>query len=126
MNANRFPHRFFVVLLAALLPASAIPAQNVASDATIAGAIEAAERGDADAAKYAALAGHPLYGWIEYASLRRDIDRLSIAGGEGFLERYRGRAVAEAFRSILLPALSPRKEWRAYNAYWSPAIQSQE
>src|SRR3546814_8781722 len=110
MNANRFPHRFFVVLLAALLPASAIPAQNVASDATIAGAIEAAERGDADAAKYAALAGHPLYGLIEYASLRRDIDRLSTAGGEGFLERDRKstRLHYSTYSASIIPS-SPRK-----------------
>ncbi|MDQ2702417.1 MAG: lytic transglycosylase domain-containing protein [Pseudomonadota bacterium] len=95
MNTRRFPHRLFVVLLA-LLPAFAVPAQDT----------------------------NAIAGWLEYEALRRDIDRLPIAAGEDFIERHRGQAVAEAFRAIWLPAMSRREEWRAFNASWSPAIKS--
>src|SRR5690606_23282154 len=92
--------------------------------ASVSSAIEAAERGEASAAQLAALVDDPLYGWIEYAALRRDIDTLPIASGESFLQRHRGEAVADAFRAIWLPALSRRSEWRAFNASWSPSIKS--
>ena len=87
-------------------------------------AIEAAERGDFDASQYAALTRHPLYGWIEYAGLRRDIDTLSNTQARAFLARYRGQAVAEAFREIWLAALSRRQDWPAFRAAWSPSIDS--
>jgi soluble lytic murein transglycosylase len=61
-------------------------------------AIQAAELGQFNAAQYGSLSGHPLYGWIEYAALKRDIDTLPDAQGQAFLARYKGQAVAEAFR----------------------------
>ena len=64
-------------------------------------AIEAAERGGFDAAQYADLARHPLYGWIEYASLRRNIDTLSNCAGAG---------VPVALRR---PGRSPRRSARS-------------
>jgi len=92
--------------------------------AQVRAAIEAAERGDFDAAQYAALTRHPLYGWIEYAGLRRDIDTLSNTQAQAFLARYRGQAVAEAFREIWLAALSRRQDWPAFRAAWSSSIDS--
>jgi soluble lytic murein transglycosylase len=83
-------------------------------------AIEAAESGQYDASQYADLIRHPLYGWIEYASLRRNIDTLSDSQAQGFLSRYRGQAVAEAFREIWLPATARREDWAAFLAAWSP------
>ena len=93
--------------------------------AQVRAAIEAAERGDFDAAQYAVLARHPLYGWIEYAALRRDIDTLSNAQAQAFLARYRGQAVTEAFREIWLAALSRRQDWPAFRAAWSASIDSE-
>lgn len=87
-------------------------------------AIEAAERGNFDASQYAVLTRHPLYGWIEYAALRRDIDILSNTQAQAFLARYRGQAVAEAFREIWLAALSRRQDWPAFRAAWSSSIDS--
>lgn len=92
--------------------------------AQVRAAIEAAERGDFDAAQYAALTRHPLYGWIEYAGLRRDIDTLSNTQAQAFLARYRGQAVAGAFREIWLAALSRRQDWPAFRAAWSSSIDS--
>lgn len=86
-------------------------------------AIEAAERGDFTAMRYAALAGDPLYPWIEYAALRRDADTLPVADGQAFLAKHPGDAVGAAFRAAWLPALSRRQEWQAFRAAWTPAGQ---
>ena len=87
-------------------------------------AIEAAERGQFDAARHAGLEAHPLYGWIEYASLRRNIDTLTEPRAQAFLQRYRGQAVAGAFREIWLAAASRREDWTAFLAAWNPGIDS--
>ena len=86
-------------------------------------AIQAAELGQFTVAQYGSLSGHPLYGWIEYAALRRDIDTLPDAQGQAFLARYKGQAVASAFRELWLAALSRREDWRAFRAAWSPEVQ---
>lgn len=87
-------------------------------------AIEAAERGRFSASQYADLVDHPLYGWIEYAGLLRNIDTLPAAQAEAFLERYESHAVADAFRSRWLSATSQRKDWTAFLAAWTPDIDS--
>nr|WP_123771199.1 lytic transglycosylase domain-containing protein [Vulcaniibacterium tengchongense] len=87
-------------------------------------ALEAAELGRFDPARYADLAAHPLYPWIEYARLRRDVDLLDPAQAQAFLARYRGQAVAEAFREIWLAAAARRQDWAAYLAAWDPRIKS--
>ena len=127
------PHRVFpvqsllIVLLLALPMAGVQAASITAADpqlAQVRAAIEAAERGKSDPGQYAALARHPLYGWIEYAALRRDIDTLPIADGEAFLARRKGEPVAEAFREIWLAALSRREQWAALRASWLPGTKS--
>ena len=129
MNTRRPSPLLLVLFLLSLgtLPPGVAHARQPAVDASlqrVADAIDAAEHGKTDAARLAALVDHPLYGWIEYAGLRRDIDTLPVASGEGFLQRHRGTAVAGAFREIWLPALARREDWRAFNASWSPAIKS--
>ncbi len=92
--------------------------------AQVRAAIDDAGRGQADTAQYARLVDHPLYGWIEYASLRRDIDTLPDTRGQSFLTRYKGQPVAEAFRATWLASLARRQEWPAFLAAWSPSITS--
>ena len=119
------PRNLLVLLLA--LPMAGAQARPQPLDpqlAQVRAAIEAAERGQADTAQYAALARHPLHGWIEYAALQRDIDTLPIAEGQAFLARYQGQAVAEAFRESWLAALSRREQWAAFRTAWSPTIKS--
>ncbi len=111
------------MLLAAALLAFAMAASAQSSDAQVRAAIEAAERGQFDAARYAQLSRDPLYGWIEYAALRRDIDTLPATQAQAFLTRYQGQAVAEAFREIWLAAAARRQEWSAFRAAWSPSIK---
>lgn len=115
---------FAIVLAAAcgLLPPCVAQAQNLdAQRPQIQAALQAAESGRFDASQYpSSLTAHPLYGWVEFAALKRDIDTLSTAQAQSFLKRYEGQAVADAFRAIWLPALSRRQDWPTLRAVWTP------
>ena len=112
--------QFAIVLVAALglsLPSRAT-AQNLdAQRSQINAALIAAEKGQPIAP---GLEKHPLYGWVELATLRRNIDTLSNAQAQAFLKRYEGQAVADAFRAAWLPALSRRQDWPTLLAAWKP------
>ncbi|MEO6517642.1 MAG: lytic murein transglycosylase, partial [Pseudoxanthomonas sp.] len=113
-----------IVLAAAcgLLPASSLMAQNLdAQRPQIRAALAAAESGRFDASQYPGLAAHPLYGWVELADLKRNIDTLPTSRAHSFLKRYEGQAVAEAFRAQWLPALSRRQDWPTLRAAWKPS-----
>lgn len=97
-------------------------AQSTAHDGQIRAAIEAAEQGRFDAAHQPALVDHPLYGWVQYASLTHELDTLPAARAQTFLARYRGQAVAESFRKRWLSQLAKRKDWAGFRAAWSPQI----
>lgn len=115
---------FAIVLAAAcgLLPPCAAQAQNLdAQRPQVQAALQAAESGRFDASRYpSSLTAHPLYGWVEFAALKRDIDTLSTAQAQSFLKRYEGQAVADAFRGVWLPALSRRQDWPTLRAAWKP------
>ena len=83
-------------------------------------AIAAVERGQSDAGQLSALSRHPLYGWLELATLKRTIDNVSTAQAQAFLQRYAGQPVAESFRSIWLPAVARRQDWTTLLANWKP------
>ena len=64
------------VLLACTGVSPVADAQNLdAQRAQLKAAIDNAERGQYDPAQAAALARHPLYGWLEYANLRRTMEQ---------------------------------------------------
>ena len=112
--------QFAIVLVAALglsLPPHA-SAQNLdAQRSQINAALIAAEKGQPVAP---GLEKHPLYGWVELATLRRNIDTVSNAQAQAFLKRYEGQAVADAFRASWLPALSRRQDWPTLLSAWKP------
>lgn len=87
-------------------------------------AIAAAENGRLDPSQAATLNKHPLYGWIEYANLRRNIDTISNAQAQSFLSRYADQAVAQAFRSAWLPIVVRRKDWNTLLTHWKPTVPS--
>lgn len=87
-------------------------------------ALEAAERGGFDAGQYADIARHPLYGWVEYAALRRNIDSLDNGQARDFLARRGNEASGEAFREIWLAATARRQDWNAFLAAWTPLNRS--
>ena len=120
---NRFPLHILSAapLLACLGLSAAAGAQNLdAQRAQIKAAIDNAERGRFDPAQAAALVKHPLYPWLEYANLRRNIDTVTTAQAQDFLKRYNGQAVASSFRSVWLPAVARREDWPTLLANWAP------
>ncbi|MFC3714570.1 transglycosylase SLT domain-containing protein [Luteimonas soli] len=103
-----------------LVAAGAAQAQSPAANTAIADAISAAERGQpVDAARFT---NDPLYGWLAYAGLRRNIDTLPTDQAQAFLQRHEGQAVADTFRSIWLAALARREDWTTFRAAWDPSI----
>ncbi len=116
-------HTALIVLAAACAFAQSGPSAAqapAAQRAQVRAALEAAERGQSNPSQYASLASHPLYGWIELASLRRDIDSVTPARAQEFLRRYDGQAVAENFRSLWLASLSRREAWPEFLAAYKP------
>ncbi len=114
--------RFVCVLAVSACSGGTLHAQS--SDpqlATMRSAIDAAERGQFDAAQAAALSRHPLYGWLEYANLKRNIQTVSTVQGLDFLTRYADQPVAEAFRKAWLPSLARRQDWPTLLANWKPS-----
>lgn len=106
-----------IALLACTATAGAqnLDAQRVAMRT----AIDSAERGQFDAKAAGALRNHPLYGWLEYSALRRNIDTLGSTQAQDFLKRYQGQAVADVFRAAWLPALARRQDWPTLLANWN-------
>ncbi len=114
-------------LLGAALLAASAAAQNQNLDsqrAAIRSAIDTAERGQFDAAQAASLRRHPLYGWLEYTALRRNIDTLGNGQAQDFIKRYQGQPVAEALRAAWLPALARRQDWPTLLANWKPTTDT--
>jgi soluble lytic murein transglycosylase len=125
MHAPRPLRRRFAALFAACaLLAAAPPAFAQTNDAALKSAIEAAEAGTFDAARFPGLASHPAYGWVEYAAARRNMDAMSPAQAQAFLARYKGQAVAESFRSDWLASRSRVKDWAGFRAAWVPTVKS--
>jgi soluble lytic murein transglycosylase len=87
-------------------------------------AIEDAEAGRFDVAQYRDLAQHPLYAWIEYADLRRNIDTLAPDRAQSYLSRHRGQAAGAAFRDAWIAASGRRQDWPSVLAAWDPQIKS--
>jgi len=83
-------------------------------------ALEAAESGRFDAARYAGLQSHPVWPWIEYAALSHDIATLSDAQAWDFLQRRQDLPVAGLFRGQWLAELARRQDWPAFLATWQP------
>ncbi len=111
-----------LLLFTALLACTAASAQSPdARRNAVRAALADAERGRFDATASAALRDHPVYGWLEYSALRRNIDNLGNAQAQDFLKRYQGQAVADAFRAAWLPALARRQDWPALLANWQPS-----
>ena len=82
---------------------------------------------DAEAGKpvnTAAYANDPLYGWLEYALLRRNINTISTSQADAFLKRYGQQAAGQMFREYWLPATSRRNDWNAFLRAWNPSIKS--
>ncbi|MFT3763631.1 MAG: transglycosylase SLT domain-containing protein [Pseudoxanthomonas sp.] len=117
----RFHHCLIAAAIAGLSAIGHARAQSLdAQRPQFRAALEAVDRGDFDAARYAGLRSHPAWPWLEYAALNRGIDTLPEASARDFLQRYDGQPVADVFRSQWLAALAKRKDWPAFLAAWRP------
>src|SRR3546814_16528821 len=88
--------RTLVFALACLVAAGTAHAQLSSANSSIADAISAAERGQpVDAARFAT---DPLYGWLAYATLRRNIDTLPTDKAQSFPPRPAAPAVVAPIR----------------------------
>ncbi len=122
MTDSRRTLPFAALLAAALMSISAgASAQSAASESAMRAALESAERGTA--VDTAAFASSPIAGWLEYAVLKRNIDSVTAAQAQSFLTRFKGQAVAEAFREIWVAATSRRQDWASLRAAWQPTIK---
>jgi soluble lytic murein transglycosylase len=111
-----------LLLLAAIGHSAVLPAQNLENQrASLRSALQDAEAGRDNPGQSAALRQHPLYGWLEYAQLRRDIDNVSNAQAQDFLQRYAGQPLAAAFRGGWLAAVARRQDWPTLLANWQPS-----
>ncbi|PPT74846.1 lytic murein transglycosylase [Xanthomonas arboricola] len=121
-RAMTYAPRLAIVFVGLLcLGSTTLHAQNPDPQlAAMRDAIAAAERGQSDAGQLGALSRHPLYGWLEFATLKRNIDNVSNSQAQGFLQRYAGQPVAESFRSTWLPAVARRQDWTTLLANWKP------
>jgi len=114
---------YFIVLAAALGTGMSRDARAQTADpqrAQVMAALEAADAGRLDPAQSAALVRHPLYGWIEFATLRRDPDLITTTQAQDFLRRYDGQVVASQLRALWLAALARRQDWPTFLAAWKP------
>jgi soluble lytic murein transglycosylase len=113
--------RFLVVpLLLFASCVSAAAADPATHRAEFKRALEIAERGPpsdyAGAAR--ALADHPLAAYLEYAYLRRQLDRIDAAPVRRFLQRHADLPIATTLRDAWLHALIRRKDWAAFRAFY--------
>ncbi|MCC7097126.1 MAG: lytic transglycosylase domain-containing protein [Thermomonas sp.] len=126
-----------VILLGgtAALPACAKPAPDQAPlvqarapiriatpDPALDAAFDAAERSGLNDLALAGFRSQPLAGWLEYVTLKRQIDTLPVIRGNAFLATQSGTPVAAMFRSDWLKVLAKRNQWQEFLAQWDPGI----
>ncbi|RMH89037.1 lytic murein transglycosylase [Lysobacter pythonis] len=92
-------------------------------DSQLREAIAAAERGEFDPARFPGLERHPARDWVEYARLRRDIDRLATTQADTFLAAHARDAVGGRFRNEWLAAAGRRGDWAAFRRAWRAGIE---
>jgi soluble lytic murein transglycosylase len=112
--------RFLILSCVLLLPAILDAASLADRRGAFRAALETAERGPpSEYAKAAAPFGdHPLAVYLEYAHLRRQLDRATPATVDSFLRRRADTPLATPLREAWLHALIRRKEWSVYRTFY--------
>jgi len=108
-------------------PAPLSAAELDAQRGTLRAALTRIERGGSlNAATRAALDGHPLLPWLEYAELRRTLAQRSAREITAFRQRHASLGFAEPLRQQWLAELARRRDWTAFAAVVDPAIDTSE
>jgi len=66
------------------------------------------------------LTEYPLYGYLEYAALRRKLSKAKPGEIESFLDLYDGQPIATRLRISWLHKLGQRKDWDNYLKFYTP------
>lgn len=66
------------------------------------------------------LLDYPLYGYLEYWQLQRNLDNAKPAEVRAFLDRYDGQPIASRLRSSWLHKLGKRKDWKIWLDFYTP------
>ncbi|MCP3661219.1 MAG: transglycosylase SLT domain-containing protein [Gammaproteobacteria bacterium] len=66
------------------------------------------------------LLTYPLYPYLQYAELRKNIRSIRSNQAERFLERYESTPLAHRFRKRWLKELARRKHWWLFDAFYHP------
>ncbi|GGI19874.1 lytic transglycosylase domain-containing protein [Oxalicibacterium faecigallinarum] len=113
---------FAAVSVAAFVPAA--QAQRVAGFASADDAFlalrDASRRGDATkAAEIAAgLGNYPIPSYVDYYQIRPRIKDASASDVLGFIDQYRGTAIADRLRNDWLLELGKRRDWATFDAQY--------
>lgn len=113
---------FAAVSMAAFVPS--VQAQRVAGFASADDAFlalrDASRRGDtAKAAEIAAsLGNYPIPSYVDYYQLRPRIKDASPSDILGFIDKYRGSAIADRLRNDWLLELGKRRDWATFDAQY--------
>src|SRR3546814_17992395 len=100
--------RTLVFALACLVAAGTAHAQSSSANSPIADAISATERGQpVDAARFA---NAPLYGWLAYASLRRNNATMPPEQAQSLPPPQQGKEGADTVHPVWLAHQRPRTE----------------
>ncbi len=66
------------------------------------------------------LVDYPLYGYLEYAQLRRRLGRAKADDVQAFLEKYADQPIATRLRISWLHKLGKRRDWDNYLRFYRP------
>ena len=130
-------HKLPILLLAVAIPTSAVPQTRTpptpllqrapikiaAPDPALKAAFDTASRGGLNDLALAGFSSQPLAAWLEYASLRKQLDSLPLVRGNAFLAAYKGEAVGDVFRNDWLSAIAKRNEWPTFLNLWDASIE---
>ena len=84
-----------------------------------------AERGALSVQDVARIADHPLLGWVEATSLRRQIAHASPREVRAVLKRHDGQAAADWLRDAWLMELARRGDWSNFRADYRPSTSNE-
>lgn len=120
--------RILLYLVFALLQLFLIPGWSLTTDSFASqreqfiAARKALKQGNQDAFRRlkAGLKSYPLYGYLEYDELRRNLAKASPARISRFLHHYQGQPLADRLYYSWLHSLGKRRQWDTYLEFYTP------
>ena len=70
------------------------------------------------------LQQYPLYPYLEYNELVKQLDQLTYLQIDQFLEQYNGSYLADSLRKRWLQQLATKEDWQGYKNYYTPDLNA--